>query len=304
LTMRPPADSILPVRLMTWPDAVVGSLTHPEFTLSHLVPHADPHFPGLLSTRPPLWVMDGVIVCGLLGLLVEPWLAAAGLGVLVALGLMTRLFFELELRHQGFYFVFLVCLYWIHAERSGGAVAPKSRLSTILSVVGMAGVVAIALSLLQMTPRTMWMDWERPMSANEAFGRLLTETPQFHHAIVMAEPDAYIESLAYYAPNPIFMPREGRFSKVISTGSINRPVLTLRQLLDDAAAMRLPDQEVLVAIGFYRFEEDPSHRIGWWRNKEFEWTDADLVRLHAVAEPVASYWSSTTDENYTVFRIK
>jgi hypothetical protein len=49
------------------------------------------------------------------------------------------------------------------------------------------------------------------MSSSKALGAFLNGAPSFRDAILVPEPDYYIESLPYYAHNPIYLARERRF---------------------------------------------------------------------------------------------
>src|SRR5690606_26334560 len=68
-------------------------------------------------------------------------------------------------------------------------------------------------------------------SAGEAFGGFLTSSPRYRDAIIVAEPGFMMEPLAFYAPNRVYLPREGRFGSVVSWTTHSRMHLTLGEVL-------------------------------------------------------------------------
>ena len=95
-----------------------------------------------------------------------------------------------------------------------------------------------------------WDDIQHALSSNRAFAQLIQQTPAYRDAIIMAEPDYAVESLPYYADNPLYLLREGRFNKTVSWTTASADRMSLGQLLAAAKQVQAQEQRpVLIVLG-------------------------------------------------------
>jgi hypothetical protein len=169
-----------------------------------------------------------------------------------------------------------------------------------------AGVSPLIAFSVALGGQLAWQDVRYELSSNRILGQLIARTPMYHQAILMAEPDYVIESLPYYADNPLYLPREGRFNNVVSWTTASAERMSLGQLLD--AAQHIQQREgrpVLLVLGHLKIREVEKQTAGEIRysyNKTFSWLPEDWLRLAAL-QHVARFDEAMGDEVYEVYVI-
>lgn len=103
------------------------------------------------------------------------------------------------------------------ADEPNGGTGPKLGLR-LVEVVGYGALVAMILASVYRA-RAVRVDVTHEMSSSKAFGAFLNAAPSYRDAILVPEPDYYIESLLYYAHNPIYLARERRFGNTVAWSS-------------------------------------------------------------------------------------
>jgi hypothetical protein len=166
-------------------------------------------FRNLFPSFLPWAVGHAILYLAILGLLRRPTLSLAALGGLVALGVLFRVASPGGYRHAGLFLCFLLCLYWMAADEPNGGTRPKLG-SRLLEFVGYGALTALILASVYRS-RAVRVDVAHQMSSSKALGAFLNAEPSLRDAILVPEPDYYIESLPYYAHNPIYLARERRF---------------------------------------------------------------------------------------------
>lgn len=194
---RTPADLAVAIR---------GALLAPAAGFATLFPSFVP------------WALGHVILyVAVLGLLRRPLLSLAALGGLVALGVLFRVAFAGSYRHAGLLLCFLLSLYWLALEQPGPG-APRGPRLWVFNA-GLYGALVGLLLASVYKDDVVRVDLRSEMSSSKAFGVFLRASPDFHDAILVPEPDYYIESVPYYAPNDVYLPREHRFGKTVTWSS-------------------------------------------------------------------------------------
>lgn len=141
------------------------------------------------------------------------------------------------------------------------------------------------------------------MSSSRAFGAFLQTHPEYRKAIIMGEPDYLLESLPYYAPNSIYIPREGRFGNWVMFTRANREKLSLSELLGIAQERKnLEKKPVLIAMGLFDLSKYPGCELRYPPNKVFTVSSKGLTRFRAETDKMAEFKSAILDENYEIYR--
>lgn len=296
VVVSPPPDTVLTGFYSTTPEAFAsafgGALLQPRAGFRSL-------FPSFLP-----WAVGHVILyLAILGLLRRPILSLAALGGLVALGVLFRVGSAGDYRHAGVFLCFLLCLYWMAADEPDGGTGPKLGLR-LVEVVGYGALTARILASVYRS-RAVRVDVTSQMSSSKAFGAFLNAAPSFRDAILVPEPDYYIESLRYYAHNPIYLARERRFGNTVAWSSAAAPHLSLGQLVSQAQELKAQYRRpVLVVLGHPAVLTEPMGTTRLFYNKRFTWSAREGEELDRSLVRVAEFWDAFSDENYSVYAVK
>jgi hypothetical protein len=249
------------------------------------------------------WSLGHVVLyLAVFGLLRRPALSLAALGALVALGGLFRVAYVGSYRHAGLFLCFLVCLYWITLAAPDGGTARKLGLRWL--DVGRAALVVLVLASVYQD-RLVLRDVRLEMSSAKAFGAFLRASPSLHDAILVPEPDYFIEAMPYYAHNAIYFPREHRFGTTVTWSSAAAADLSLAQLV--ALARRLKARNgrpVLVVLGHPAFATDATGDIRYLYDKRFTWSAREREDAGRSLTPVAKFVAAVTNENYWVYAVR
>lgn len=258
-------------------------------------------FSTLSSDRLPELAGNLLFYLALFGLIRRPNLFFAALLAQFGLGLFFIDVYPGWLRHQGLFLIFLITLYWI--DRDAPVAGDTSRGIRLLSMCGLYfAMVTLLLCQLGMARRAVWNELHTPRSSSRAFGEWL-HSSAFTDAILVPEPAYLIESLPYYAQNPIYFPRESRFGTTSSFTRDAAPVLTLGQMLATGRELKQKSrQPVLLVLPIWRMRREYAVKRPNF-NQSFIWTAADVDELHRSTRLVAEF-NSAADENYHVYEVR
>jgi hypothetical protein len=269
--------------------ALRGAVLRPDLTFSELVPS---------WLRPKLAVL--LLYGAILGLVSRPNLFLAALAAQMVFGVFFRVVYPGWYRHQGLYLVLLGFLYWVSVETARTRTASGSR--GLVFRGGLYGaVLVLVLTQLSRTPHLVWADLNGTRSSSKAFGQFLHESPQFRNAVIVPEPDFTMEALPYYAGNPIYFPREGRFGTTVSWTSTSKAHLTLGELLRAARDVR--DQSanpVLIVLAPVNLDGGAGEQK-YMYGKVFSWTAAAAEEFRNATALLGEFDASEGDEDYRVF---
>ena len=176
----------------------------------------------------------------------------------LSMGAFSSLVYPAALRHQGVVFMVLVASLWLERLGQVGSNAPASRdarpprwSDAYRGRIDVAQQVALALLFLPQIAHAKQMialDVRTELTSAKRLGAILQE-PELRDAIVIGEPDYVLETLPYYAPNSMYLPREVRFRRFASSTRKNRDPLTLKELLASARdVQRTYHRPVVIAM--------------------------------------------------------
>jgi hypothetical protein len=296
IVVNPPKDTILTSVYSTspteWATAARGAV---------LAPSA-----GFATLLPPLlpWALGHVLLyLAVLGLLQRPALFLAALAALVALGVLFRVAYAGSYRHVGLYLCFLLSLYWIAIESTNRGTLP--RLTQRLFDAGCYGALVVLILAGLYQDRRLGTDLHSEMSSSKAFGSFLNNSAEFHNAILLPEPDYFMESVPYYASNPIYLARERRFGTAVTWSSRASIDLSLGQLITAARDLKARfGRPVLVVLGHPSVATDSSGDIWYLYRKHFTWTPPEWREAQRLLTPVKVFNKAVGDENYRVYRVR
>ena len=203
------------------------------------------------------------------------------------------------LRHEGILFFLIVSLCWIACIEPGEDPPPRRRRVVALGMLPLLATQSLAL------PVFAHRAWVYPESSSKSFAQLIQKTPRYHDAILMSEPDYMIESMPYYVPNPVYMPRQHEFHYRVNFDRIRRQQkLTLGELARTADSLTCTTGRIsLIAVAHPNVFTDSVGRAPLaYRDAEFIWGPRDRAALFARGRMVASY-ENALEENYRVFEI-
>jgi len=133
--------------------------------------------------------------------------------------------------------VFAVFLYWLCLVSSNKAALTRGK--RLCSNVGLFALLILILVSVRRNVTAVFTDIRLEMSSSKVFGEWLNGSERFRDAILVPEPDYYLESLPYYAKNRIYLARENRFGAVVSYNTtVGRKQLSLGELVGIAGTLR------------------------------------------------------------------
>jgi hypothetical protein len=237
------------------------------------------------------------------GLLVSPPLFVAAVAGVIGLGVFFDVIYPGYYRHQGLILVFLLALYWLAFQRARLPDVPRRARLVLWGGVWLAWVPLLVLGIID-GQRLVRYDWREELSSTHAVGSFLRESETFRHAIIVPEPDYFIEALPYYADNLIYFPREARFGTAVSW--THRAVhLSLAQLLETSRQLKQNSgRPVIIALGHFEIEHDESLERGLAYGRRFTWTEEDLLQLERATQLVGEFASGTGDERFLLYSIR
>lgn len=249
------------------------------------------------------WSINILILLTVLGLLYRPPLFLAALGGQLLLGSFFQVAYWGGYRHQGLLLIFLLSLYWLSVKAED-----LDRLSRGAHIFLTVGFMALAIMLagnVAKSGEVVWQDINREMSSSEAFGEFLSHSPTYHDAIIVPEPAYLAESLPYYVPNLIYLPREGRFRATVSWTTAASHAMTLGDLLSVARDLEAQyDQPVLILYGHRARIRPVAYEKTYSYNKVFGWTPEHAEAFKASTMLVADFKDAVNDETYEIYALK
>jgi hypothetical protein len=267
----------------------------------------------------PMWLAGLLIWIALVGLVTRPNLFLAGFAAQIALGVFFYVVYEGELRHQGLLFIFLIFLYWLFIESAQKSTVTK--IGGLLFNLGLyVGLLGLLLGSLRVAQKTVFTDIQGEASSSKAFGAFLKSSAIYREAILVPEPDYFIESLPYYAKNRIYFSREHRFGITVSFTTAADRLCSLGKLLAQARVLKTSEkQPVLIVLGHSEVGANGLHKKSFGHsevganglhkknfsyNKVFTWSSDEIEDFKESTVMVAEFNSSYGKENYRVYAVK
>ena len=271
--------------------ALRGALLRPDLTFTEIVPS---------WVRPKIAVL--VLYGAIAGLFMRPNLLLAALAAQTVFGVFFRLVYPGWFRHQGLYLAFLVFLYWLLIDSA--APRASSGLRRLVFRGGLYGsVLLLVLFDVSRAPGMVRADIAGTRSASPALATFLNGSPELQDAILVPEPDFAMESLPYYAANPIYLPREGRFATTVSWTSASKPRLTLGEVLQTARAVRSKsNRPVLIVLAPLDLDRGAGEQK-YFYGKVFTWSAGEVEEFRNATTLLGEFDATAGDEDFQVFAL-
>ena len=309
-TIYPPFNDAARVDASAWSLAALAkALLLPSVGFPYLSGHALGE--SVLSAT-PLWgpslervvqaATSLLLVGSVLGLAARPAAVVAGGAALLGLSVFFSLIYVGDYRHQAVWLVFLLSLYWIV-----GRAAPAPGLSSLRRRLSRAGRVCfyllLALQIASSASRAVSLfAGDAPESRSRDLIRLVASRPELRDAIIVADPDYLVESVAHYLPNRTYLLREQRFGNVVMFTRKARLALGLDEVLADARRLRAETQRPVIILLAHRLDAAaPAATVTEGYNWTFSTTPAQVAEFLSATRRLASFGPvCCTDETFDV----
>lgn len=245
-----------------------------------------------------------------LGLLRSPGGLLAALAVLWALPMFFQLVYPGGYRHQALLLALLLTLYWLVAEGGGGRWPdrrPMLRPATAAALRrgGQACFAALLFIQVVMSIGLVTATANGLVYSRSAALADLLRRQRLEQAVVIADSDVLVEPLAYYAPNPTWLVRAGRWGRVVPFTKANAGDLRVARILSTARALRHRTGQPVVILMQTQLDPNAAERTHDQGILGTLTTEPGEVRAFLDAtRRIAAFPPAETDESYDVYLLR
>ena len=239
-------------------------------------------------------------------LLPNPLLLLINIATISGLALSHTLIYPLHIHHHGFLLLLIVCSFWISRKSTINDIPLKSlQLSRLLSAGRSALLYAILIAQVCSGYFAIRKEISSSFSNSSKAGNYIRQSPELQDAIIIGQPDYYLESLPYYVDNQIFVVRENRFSKIVKFTSENSSMLSLQDLLMTAENLKTQyNKPVLISLGFELSMQPPFEKV-FSGNRKFTYSKSEVNNFFAKTTALKRFKRGTVSrENYYLYLLK
>jgi hypothetical protein len=238
-------------------------------------------------------IVDAVLVWMLWSLRRNVKAAVAIVIAIVAFEIVFRAVYTAAPRHEGVLVFLLIAICWITAADNPAKLRAATR-----ALFPLLALQALALPVL--VQRVIRYE----ESSSRDYAGFIDSNPRYRDAILVSEPDYFMEPMRYYVKNRIYMARQGEFANRAYFGERRAFRFSLAQVqaVADSLACRYRTP-VLVAIGTRDFVGRASGSREVADRAKFARTAAERQRVAAIAKKVELFPRATSDEVYEVYEI-
>jgi hypothetical protein len=269
---------------------VVSGLLDPGIGFSHL------GFGGLV----PLPVDAILLAISCLGFIRKPAALAAAVAALVTLKLFFYFVYFSYYRHEVLYLIFLLALFWMVANGAGGTWRHKLWQDHAQFVGTGVFIAVLALQSGRVLNPVYMQISGTPFSRAADAGRLL-KRPELSGAIVMGDPDTMLETLAYYADNPMWFLRQQRFGRVVRLAKNARHRLSLTDILADAERLHRQTGRPIVFLSHLKLQDRHPGNVAVMFYDRTLMRPEEVRRFESSTRLVARLRPAMGDEEYDVY---
>jgi hypothetical protein len=242
----------------TQQDLAVGAGLHPSWT-SVLLALALPG-EGLFKLTYLFPFLGSLLIYGsVFGLVARPQLIAAALLSLWGFTLFFETVDAADYRQAAIWWVFLVSLYWIALSSREPGLTNRPNAFGVAITLFMPAI--LLLNIGASTVRILEDVAFEPASQSEAIGSLLNSNSELRRAILIPVQEQSAEAIPYYANNPIYLLREGKFGKTATLSSRAKADLTLGFVVAKARALRSETGRPVIFLCEYPLEPADAGQI-------------------------------------------
>lgn len=247
----------------------------------------------------------GVLLFGtLLGLLNRPAAFLSSLAALAGMLLFFSLVYPGGYRHQSLFLVYLIAMHWLVARGRGGEWPSRWRIGEGSGRLVAAGRAIFALLLALQVGTSAFLvaaDLQGiPHSRSRDFAALL-EREDLARAILIGDPDVYLEPMSYYVGNPVYLMREQRFGDVVRFTRNVRRELNLDDFIADARMLQARYRRPVVILMERRLDPARPFRFREVNVWHISGTSDQIRRFQAATRMLARFDRSVTDEFYDIY---
>ena len=212
-----------------------------------------------------------------------------------------RVIYPGALRHQALlaFLIFGICWLAVATSRDDEKAATSQRVS--LGLLPLFAMQAVALPFVVVKHVT------HAESQSRSLAQAIEADPRLSNAILMSEPDPLMESMPYYAANPVYFPRQREFDfrAYFDRGERRQQVMTLGELVAVAdsvgCATRRP---VLISMGYRSFHFAEQGRMRGPYGVVFTWNAPERIEFARRTRPLRWFPGATSDENYRTYELR
>jgi hypothetical protein len=302
VTVYPPAnDAAVNEEMPSGVLDLVTALLDPAYTLQALAPH----FLGGSGLVAAL--LSLVIFASLAGLARAPAAFLSSLAALLAFELFFLLIYPGQYRHHALLLFYLVAMYWLVAQGRGGRWPERWRVEERLGRMADHGRAGFVMLLALQLPNAVQLAAADAMGIAYGNARALAallERERLQNAILIAQPDVLLETMPYYAPNPLYFTRQQEFARIARFSKAARVDLDLGQLLDRAEAVGARYRRPVVILMQHETETRFPTRIEVGYVGTYSTTPEQARRLQASTRRIAVLQPAISDETYIVYLLE
>jgi len=140
-------------------------------------------------------------------------------------------------------------------------------------------------------------------SSSRALAHWIKMQPSEKNYVLIGEPDWLLESLPYYVPNDIYVPREKQFTKCVHWTIANKKDFSLVEFLQTAENLKKHGRNVLMVMGDKLSMEGPFEIKGTYNYRVFRYSPESLRQWNQKTVKVAEFRQSL-NENYDAYVLK
>ncbi|HEX4196791.1 MAG TPA: hypothetical protein VHZ26_05060 [Caulobacteraceae bacterium] len=256
-------------------------------------------------------VLSMLLFAATAGLIRRPGAFVAALASLIGLALLFAFGVEGGYRHQALWLVFLIALYWIHADPRGRLARPAAAQAVeggfLIRRAGYFAFVAL-LSIQAIVGLFDVFDAVHPgnpWSRSRDLAQLVEGRPDLRQAVVIADPDYLVEPLAYYVSNPLFLMREHRFGAVVRFTKHAQLTLSLADVLANARWLHAQTGRPVVILLQNRLDQiAPNTPIKEGYDWVFSATPGQIHDFEAATIRLARLGPAITDETFDAYQLR
>jgi hypothetical protein len=304
----PPSNSIIANVDHVGPRDIVRSATfaiiNPGSFFNALAPLPD-SLSSTLDVNTLEVVMMNVLFAGIVVGLWRRWsLLIAYVAAVLGTGVFYQIGYAGALRHQGILFMFLVVLYWrVLEEEQQTRSPPPNAAHTRRTFWALTIPMTLMLSLQFVRGQeVIHQDIARDLSSSKKFGAFL-QLQENRSAIVMGEPDYYMDALPYYVSNRIYFTGRQQFGLYSVFTREQKDHLTLGEVLATADMLQTKTQcPILIALDPQIAEADTG-RMSFAYGRSLSWSPSEREAFLNRTDEVAAFLDAI-EENYKVYRLR
>ena len=238
-----------------------------------------------------------------LGLIKRPAAAISAGLALIGFSLFFNIIYGGGYRHQCLWLVYLISLYWITFQDGQTKQTLHTKYNNLVNVISKLGYVFFVLLLLiQVNSFLSSIANLQPESRSKDLGILISTSPNLQDAILIGEPDSFLESLPYYISNKMYLMRERRFGNFCIFTKNAKLSLSLEDILKDAKDLHTESKKPIVILLKHQLRlSDPAKTILEGYNWEYTSTPEQVQEFLAATKLLKSFGPVSGDESYDVY---